>query len=364
MTASRAVQGAIASTADRAPIGRSRPAPTACAGSNPAVAEGPLAQAGGRDALVRPAERALLDDDVIDRVPCAHLDVSVGQVRQPPAMDSRFAAWTLRRPCSGAAHRQHRRERVGLLGALVRAGGAARARSAAPRRPGSACCAGCRRTRSRRRARGGRGRPSRRGRWRARAARSVCHASIASVRPLNVLPSITNCPGSASWRAPRWRLLSQPRRRPWPHSAASTTRSSVWHRLDLQPAGAAAAGGVGRVERLHDHALVAHRERLVEHGARRRRRRRRPRAGRAAPRARRRRARSARAAPGASSTSSPSSVQDVEEQRPDSRRAAARGDLERRAAGRRRAARSPRRRARRCGPAARAPPRRSPARAR
>ena len=39
------------------------------------------------------------------------------------------------------------------------------------------------------------------------------------------------------------------------------------HRLDLQPAGAAAAGGVGRVERLHDHALVAHRERVVEHGA-------------------------------------------------------------------------------------------------
>src|SRR4051812_351377 len=32
-------------------------------------------------------------------------------------------------------------------------------------------------------------------------------------------------------RAPRCRLLSQPRRRPWPHSAARTTRSSVWRGL-------------------------------------------------------------------------------------------------------------------------------------
>ena len=40
-------------------------------------------------------------------------------------------------------------------------------------------------------------------------------------------------------------------------------------RLDLQPAGAAPAGGVGRVERLDDHALVAARHRVVEHRARR-----------------------------------------------------------------------------------------------
>jgi pyridoxal 5'-phosphate synthase pdxT subunit len=32
---------------------------------------------------------------------------------------------------------------------------------------------------------------------------------------------------------PRWRLESQPRRRPWPHSAANTTRSRVWLRLTL-----------------------------------------------------------------------------------------------------------------------------------
>ena len=56
--------------------------------------------------------------------------------------------------------------------------------------------------------------------------RSVCHSSSSSVRPLNVLPSIAQPPVSSS-RAPRWRLDSRPRRRPWPHSAASTTRSSV-----------------------------------------------------------------------------------------------------------------------------------------
>ena len=44
--------------------------------------------------------------------------------------------------------------------------------------------------------------------------------------PLKVLPSITKPPFTGS-RAPRCRLLSQPLRRPLPHSAASTTRSSV-----------------------------------------------------------------------------------------------------------------------------------------
>ena len=54
--------------------------------------------------------------------------------------------------------------------------------------------------------------------------------------PLNVLPSITKPPVAGS-RAPRWRLLSHPCRRPWPHSAASTTRSSVCARLTFsQPA--------------------------------------------------------------------------------------------------------------------------------
>ena len=44
-------------------------------------------------------------------------------------------------------------------------------------------------------------------------------------------------PAARGSRAPRWRLLSQPRRRPWPHSAASTTRSSVWARFTFsQPA--------------------------------------------------------------------------------------------------------------------------------
>ena len=50
-------------------------------------------------------------------------------------------------------------------------------------------------------------------------------ASISSVIPLNVLPSITNPPSGS--RAPRWMLESQPLRRPEPHSTASTTRSRV-----------------------------------------------------------------------------------------------------------------------------------------
>src|SRR5947208_17153639 len=54
----------------------------------------------------------------------------------------------------------------------------------------------------------------------------VCQPSRPSVNPLNVLPSITKPPVSGS-RAPRCRLESLPCRRPWPHSAARTTRSSV-----------------------------------------------------------------------------------------------------------------------------------------
>src|SRR5439155_1028905 len=56
--------------------------------------------------------------------------------------------------------------------------------------------------------------------------RSVCQRSSSSVSPLNVLPSMTKPPVAGS-RAPRCRLDSQPRRRPCPHSAASTTRSRV-----------------------------------------------------------------------------------------------------------------------------------------
>ena len=125
---------------------------------------------------------------------------------------------------------------VSASAAACRAGGAAPARSAARRRRGSAGSSARRRRRSRRRARAARGRSSRRGRPRARAGARSARSSIASVRPLNVLPSITK-PAPDGSRAPRCRLLSQPRRRPWPHSAASTTRSSVWRGLTFsQPA--------------------------------------------------------------------------------------------------------------------------------
>ena len=84
-------------------------------------------------------------------------------------------------------------------------------------------------------------------RRRARWNRSVCHASISSVIPLKVLPSMTSSPVSAS-RAPRWMLDSQPRRRPLPHSTASTTRSRVCRGLTLThpgPRRPAAYGSAG-----------------------------------------------------------------------------------------------------------------------
>ena len=76
----------------------------------------------------------------------------------------------------------------------------------------------------------------------------VCHFNSSSVRPLNVLPTITN-PEPSSARAPRCRFDNQPCRRPCPHSTASTIRSSVWtgltfrHDFPRRPAsyGAAAA---------------------------------------------------------------------------------------------------------------------------
>ena len=56
------------------------------------------------------------------------------------------------------------------------------------------------------------------------------------MRPLNVLPTITNdAVSSGSFdRAPRCRLESQPTRRPWPHSTASTTRSNVYTGFTLR----------------------------------------------------------------------------------------------------------------------------------
>ena len=54
--------------------------------------------------------------------------------------------------------------------------------------------------------------------------------------PLKVFPTMTNSPVAGS-RAPRWMLDSFPRRRPDPHSTASTTRSSVCTGLTFsQPA--------------------------------------------------------------------------------------------------------------------------------
>ena len=64
------------------------------------------------------------------------------------------------------------------------------------------------------------------------------------MRPLNVLPTITNSPSAP--RAPRCRFDSHPWRRPLPHSTASTTRSRVWTGLTLRQAAAAASRVVGR----------------------------------------------------------------------------------------------------------------------
>src|SRR3954467_387560 len=84
---------------------------------------------------------------------------------------------------------------------------------------------------------------------------SVCHCSILSVRPLNVLPSITNRPGSVSGRGPGGRVGGA---EGGVGDAAAAGAGAPLdgeddevervHRLDLQPAGAAAAGGVRRVE--------------------------------------------------------------------------------------------------------------------
>ena len=106
------------------------------------------------------------------------------------------------------------------------AGSPSPARTEAPCHRGSADSSGRRRTRSRPRARAGRGRRDPRGASRGRGGAPSASTSISSVIPLKVFPSITNAPPAGS-RAPRWRFESFPCRRPCPHSAARTTRSSV-----------------------------------------------------------------------------------------------------------------------------------------
>ena len=99
-------------------------------------------------------------------------------------------------------------------------------------------------------------RRSRRGAISSSSRRSVCHASISSVRPLNVLPSITKPPVAGS-RAPRCRFESQPLAAAVAPLGREHDEVERVHGLDLEPARAAPAGLVGRVERLHHHALVA-----------------------------------------------------------------------------------------------------------
>ena len=157
--------------------------------------------------------------------------------------------------------RPHGVDGVGLGGASCRRGSAAPARTAAPCRRDSGSSPARRRTRSRRPARAAAGRRSRRsGRRRARGTAAVCQSSISSVMPLNVLPSMTKPPVSGS-RAPRWMLDSLPRRRPEPHSTASTTRSRVCTGLTFSQPAPRRPASYGAVERLGHHALVAGGER-------------------------------------------------------------------------------------------------------
>ena len=63
----------------------------------------------------------------------------------------------------------------------------------------------------------------------------VCQRRTSSVSPLKHFPTIRKPPPAGS-RAPRWRFESEPRRRPCPHSAPSTTRSYVRTGLTLRHA--------------------------------------------------------------------------------------------------------------------------------
>ena len=162
--------------------------------------------------------------------------------------------------------RAHGLDRVGLVRRACPAGSPSRARSGARRRPGSACSSARRRTRSRRRAPAARSTV-----WPSRCvssswSRSVCHASSSSVMPLNVFPSITNAAALRIARAevevrePALAPAVAPLRRE--HDEVERVRD-----LDLEPAGAAPARLVRRVERLDHHALVPARERVLEERA-------------------------------------------------------------------------------------------------
>ena len=176
-----------------------------------------------------------------------------------------------------------------------------------------------RRRRSRRPARAAPARPSRRVSTASSCSRSVCQASISSVRPLNVLPSMTKPPRRVAGTEVQVRQ---------PAAAAAVPPLGGQHdevervpRLHLEPARPAPAGLVGRVERLHHHALVAAARRASSRNARR--------LGQigghhggapAAPRAPRRQRRRTGRRRGRSSRSSPSSVQHVEDVRRQRRR--------------------------------------------
>ena len=150
-----------------------------------------------------------------------------------PAGVNGCARQTSARPPGLGCQRLHRRDRVGLVSALV---------VAVAKHPGepqgdpagvAASSAAARRRRSRRPARGAPRPPSPRCRRPPSSVnRSVCQRSISSVMPLKVLPIITKPPVSGS-RAPRWMLDEVPWRRPEPHSTASTTRSRVCVGLTL-----------------------------------------------------------------------------------------------------------------------------------
>ena len=86
--------------------------------------------------------------------------------------------------------------------------------------------------------------------------------------PLKVLPSITNRSGSVSSRAPRWMLDSRPRRRPEPHSTASTTRSRVCTGLTFTQAEPRRPAAYGAVAVFDHDALVTVGEHLLRERAR------------------------------------------------------------------------------------------------
>ena len=112
-----------------------------------------------------------------------------------------------------------------------------------------------RRARSRRPVRAGgrpRGRP---GASRARRNLAVCHSSIESVMPLNVLPTMIGSPPGSERAEVDVRQPSAPTTRP-PLDREHDQVERV-DRLHLAPLRAPPTGGVAGRERLHHHALVA-----------------------------------------------------------------------------------------------------------